>query len=564
MYKAIIAFLFIITATFTLGTPSVALAQSNCSNIGTNEEINAEFYNDLGFDVAVRWVTFECDEADPTVIPADTNFSFTTYDGHEFNLYDAEGNFLGYFVLDVSITDSVTNISDFITFSDVPRHVQDAAQCSLSGTGEEMTITLLNYSNTDIIGYWFNFECERQEVMFIQANGYFDLISYDGHEFIFTAEDKELLSFVALSDNAGTSLDIQHEIAQQGSATLLEESVNPSREAQGLAPLEFNTTLYSIAEQAVKAFEATAEAEGVDVSAIISGGDLTPISDSINELANQQGAGRVLSAIGVHNDGLLNPQEVDEILHIAFEDSDTDWLHASNQSFAVYASEHLYVIVFSDIVPEAEEWATFEFEPEAPAANTEATVSITTTLDSSGNGSYEFDAIGGVPYVLYLSSDEFDTTLALLNSAGEQIAFNDDGAGNLNSLIALFIPESGTYTAIVSSFNNTPMGEYSLLIGTPSSVINGGLSAGTSYSYPLEVVEGTFYYAFVDSAAFDTTLTITDTSGAEIASNDDRGDGTTNSFVFFYAASTGTYEVTVGSYNGQGAGSFTLFADGLD
>src|SRR5689334_15101454 len=55
-----------------------------------------------------------------------------------------------------------------------------------------------------------------------------------------------------------------------------------------------------------------------------------------------------------------------------------------------------------------------------------------------------------------------DPTLAIRNSAGTQLASNDDGGGNLNSLLTFRPATSGTYFLDAGGFG-TSTGSYSLL-----------------------------------------------------------------------------------------------------
>lgn len=67
--------------------------------------------------------------------------------------------------------------------------------------------------------------------------------------------------------------------------------------------------------------------------------------------------------------------------------------------------------------------------------------------------SYTFDGEAGESMTIELQSEEFDTTLLLKGPDGQDITSNDDYGGTLNSTIVIELPESGTYSAVASSFS---------------------------------------------------------------------------------------------------------------
>ncbi|KPQ34210.1 MAG: Bacterial pre-peptidase C-terminal domain/TPR repeat [Phormidesmis priestleyi Ana] len=65
---------------------------------------------------------------------------------------------------------------------------------------------------------------------------------------------------------------------------------------------------------------------------------------------------------------------------------------------------------------------------------------------------YMFEGETGQVMTIELKSEEFDTMLMLRGPDGEVITSNDDYGGTLNSTIVIELPESGTYSAVASSF----------------------------------------------------------------------------------------------------------------
>ncbi len=66
---------------------------------------------------------------------------------------------------------------------------------------------------------------------------------------------------------------------------------------------------------------------------------------------------------------------------------------------------------------------------------------------------YTFDGEMGQSMTIELKSEEFDPVLLLKGPDGVILTSNDDYGGTLNSTIVIELPESGTYSAIASSFS---------------------------------------------------------------------------------------------------------------
>ena len=64
---------------------------------------------------------------------------------------------------------------------------------------------------------------------------------------------------------------------------------------------------------------------------------------------------------------------------------------------------------------------------------------------------YAFDAVGGRTLVAEILTGQLDTMMALFDSAGTEIAFNDDSNGLL-SAINVEIPADGTYYLAVTTW----------------------------------------------------------------------------------------------------------------
>lgn len=85
---------------------------------------------------------------------------------------------------------------------------------------------------------------------------------------------------------------------------------------------------------------------------------------------------------------------------------------------------------------------------------------------------YSFNASGGQPVVVSLTSADFDTYLYLLDANGSVIAQNDDGGTNGSRIPAgsgfFTLPSSGLFTIEVTSFSNNGLGSYTLSLTMPA------------------------------------------------------------------------------------------------
>lgn len=74
---------------------------------------------------------------------------------------------------------------------------------------------------------------------------------------------------------------------------------------------------------------------------------------------------------------------------------------------------------------------------------------------------YSIDVEAGDVVAIIVTSEDFDTVLSLVGPDGEEVAFNDDFGGTLNSRIVYSVPVSGSYTVIAKSFDGQG-GDYAL------------------------------------------------------------------------------------------------------
>jgi hypothetical protein len=72
--------------------------------------------------------------------------------------------------------------------------------------------------------------------------------------------------------------------------------------------------------------------------------------------------------------------------------------------------------------------------------------------------------VEGRTYTIDLKSKEFDAFLRLEDAAGKQLALDDDSGGFPNARIIFRSPKSGLYRVIVTSFDRTKGGAYTLTV----------------------------------------------------------------------------------------------------
>ena len=169
-------------------------------------------------------------------------------------------------------------------------------------------------------------------------------------------------------------------------------------------------------------------------------------------------------------------------------------------------------------------------------------------------------------------SSAFDAYLVLLHG-GAVVDSNDDGGEGQNARILTVLPETGTYTAVVSAFGGEGSGgRYALQLtalaspapapGQPGTISPGTRAIGRlepgdqtrkdggyEDSWELEARGGEDVSVELRSAAFDAYLELYGPDGALLAQDDDGlGDGT-NSLITAHLVSAGRYRLVVRSYS---------------
>lgn len=85
--------------------------------------------------------------------------------------------------------------------------------------------------------------------------------------------------------------------------------------------------------------------------------------------------------------------------------------------------------------------------------------------DGSRYDPYRFSGSSGQQVTIYLSSQDFDPYLILLDPQGRRIYENDDiSRSDRNSRLVVTLPTTGTYTAVANSYEAGKNGRYFIKI----------------------------------------------------------------------------------------------------
>lgn len=179
--------------------------------------------------------------------------------------------------------------------------------------------------------------------------------------------------------------------------------------------------------------------------------------------------------------------------------------------------------------------------------------------DNTADGNaieYPLSIPEGDVVLIGIESEDFDPTLTVTNSAGEEVGFNDDSGGTLNSSLVFVSPADDTYTLTVNSFGTTPTeGDYAISV-TGSESYQDSVTATTDYT-TFVGFEGETLLISLISEEFDPLVRVNDSAGTELASDDDGGDGL-NSLLEFNPPADDDYTFVVDSFTGAPSGAFQL------
>ena len=180
---------------------------------------------------------------------------------------------------------------------------------------------------------------------------------------------------------------------------------------------------------------------------------------------------------------------------------------------------------------------------------------------------YVFTGQAGDVIVATESSDDFDSYLHLLDSSGMELTYNDDGGGNLNSLIGPYtLPSTGSYTLRAGSLSSDSEGAFTLTLtkteieaieyNEPVTVTFDENDTGKYFTF--EGTAGDLVSISVDSGgSINTSLALSDMYNSQIMSDDDGGAGFDPEIYNQLLSSSGTYTISVLVVS-PGSGEVTL------
>ncbi len=232
-----------------------------------------------------------------------------------------------------------------------------------------------------------------------------------------------------------------------------------------------------------------------------------------------------------------------------------------------------------------------EFSVTTPAACSSSTTAMVSGGTASGTlsvtdcratvrpnsffDSFTFTATAGTTYTIGMNSTAFDAYLYLFDSAGSQVAANDDSDGSTNARISYTATTSGTFTIQATSFGSSSTGAYTVSLaascgstpigaGTP---VNGTLATtdcrstqrtgSYSDSYTFAATAGSTYRVTLTSTAFDAYLYLLNSAGAVVAYNDD-SNGSLNALISYTATTSETLTIQATSYSSGSTGAYVL------
>lgn len=232
---------------------------------------------------------------------------------------------------------------------------------------------------------------------------------------------------------------------------------------------------------------------------------------------------------------------------------------------------------------------TAERMPTDSIANTTSTRGRI-TLGESVNGNLDFPTdtdwyrvrlTAGESYRFTLNSDGetgFDPMVRLFDSAGQEVAMDDDGGEGLNSYLEFTAVTTGNYFVEARGFSEEAVGAYTLsaqrgdipadastdaALGADGDYREGVLSPeGDRDWYRIELAEGQALRIHAESAQSndslgDPYLVLYGPDGAQIAEDDDGGQGL-NAYIEYQAATAGAHYIEVRGYSESASGRYIV------
>jgi predicted secreted protein len=181
------------------------------------------------------------------------------------------------------------------------------------------------------------------------------------------------------------------------------------------------------------------------------------------------------------------------------------------------------------------------------------------TLTLGGSDYWAFDGKAGQILRYEAMSEQFDVALQLFNARGESVGADDDGASNRNAMLTALLSEPGRYLLRVYTFGGGGAGSYRLRpINDPArplalnTRVEGTVGTGGSEIWSFKGSAGQVLIISARSSDFDTRIALYGPDAAEVAADDNGGEGT-DSLLSVRLPVDGTYTLWVAAQGGGGA-----------
>ncbi|MDL5055639.1 PPC domain-containing protein [Oscillatoria laete-virens NRMC-F 0139] len=191
--------------------------------------------------------------------------------------------------------------------------------------------------------------------------------------------------------------------------------------------------------------------------------------------------------------------------------------------------------------------------------------SINAELTSSElSQSFVFTGSAGDVVIITHVSDAFDSYLYLDGPDGRELTYNDDSAGNLDSLIGPYeLPQTGEYTIRATSYSRNSTGPYTLTLQRAQLVtieygeeVTAELEPGGVLYFQFEGRTGDVIDIYVEGQP-DTFIQLNDVYNYQLISDEDSGPGRNPEIMDYVLNNTGTYTLLLRSNVGD-SGEVTL------
>jgi hypothetical protein len=171
---------------------------------------------------------------------------------------------------------------------------------------------------------------------------------------------------------------------------------------------------------------------------------------------------------------------------------------------------------------------------------------------------YRFTGTAGDTVTIFMGSEEFDTYLYLYDRDGFELTYNDDGGGNLDSLIGPYqLPYTGEYIIEANSFSRSATGSFFLTLNRIEMIeiaygdeVETTIRGTGELYFQFEAQMGDIVSVIVD-ADVDTSLTLRDPYGYSVLSDEDSGSRFNPEITNYLVNSAGTYSLVLTSVGGE-------------